>query len=174
MSDTGALRRIGRLCGLSALHLTADRVQSSTSRPHQVMIALRISPGVLFRGVALGVVAAVSLTSRVGALNCSDLTPAEIEVLPPPGVCDPATHAQLEADKDAACSPVSRCVNGELCSSISAKLSAFNACIDARLEVMNVCFCGGNSGHRIAVHDLQNGARRCQDILLNKQCRDCP
>src|SRR5262249_4937489 len=96
--------------------------RSWSSRRGDCSLSGARGPMILRPNLALALSTALVLCLRTNAfaLDCSELTPAQIEVLPPPGVCDPATHAALENQKDTACNPVRRCTPGETCSSIEA------------------------------------------------------
>lgn len=88
--------------------------------------------------------------------------------------CSPEVHDSLEAEKKELCGKKFAC-NGEDCNTaeIQQKLQANNACIDKRLEIMSVCFSGGDQRHWNHVVQLLKGQVKCESCLTKALGNEC-
>jgi transglutaminase-like putative cysteine protease len=88
--------------------------------------------------------------------------------------CSPEQHASLESEKSALCGKPMRCT-GEDCNAIviQEKIAARNACIDKRLEIMFICFSGGDAEHWRHVQQLLQGQARCESCLNRVLAGQC-
>jgi hypothetical protein len=48
---------------------------------------------------------------------------------------------------------------------LTAKAMVLKACVDTRIDVMDICFDGGNEGHKIQAREQVNRLRQCQEFL---------
>lgn len=89
--------------------------------------------------------------------------------------CPDAQKDALEAEKKEACAKPSSC-NGNDCDPnvIQQKMANSNACIAKRLEVMFVCFGGGDYAHWEQVRQRLGGLVKCQDCLTKSLAKQCP
>ena len=79
----------------------------------------------------------------------------------PPGKCSPERYAVLVAIKLEACSKPFSCRGIKECGEIARRTSNAYACLQARKNVMNECFGGGDAAHRGAVDDVNRAIGRC-------------
>ena len=79
-----------------------------------------------------------------------------------PLTCTPQEQQNLEALKDAACGAAKgSCTSKDSCLVIGQKLVAKTACINARIDVMTLCYGGGDSGHLERVDNLAVEIGKC-------------
>ncbi len=96
----------------------------------------------------------------------------------PPGDCAPGVLAALEAEKDQLCNgaqnPMTCSGKAEDCDTIQKKIDNRLACMEKRLEIMTLCFKGGNGAHWALLIDHLRGLNGCQNCLaraLQNQCK---
>lgn len=58
------------------------------------------------------------------------------------------------------------CLPGDSPDAIREKIAHFQRCIEARVNLNNTCFGGGDPGHLTEVVNLTNGLRRCQEQFV--------
>jgi type VI secretion system secreted protein VgrG len=94
--------------------------------------------------------------------------------LAPPGKCTAAQHRRLQDEVDAACKIPRRCDPGQSCPELLDNYYKNIRCAQARDEINNTCFGGGDAGHRQAANDARNAAKRCVAVMQMKNCTNCP
>jgi RHS repeat-associated protein len=94
--------------------------------------------------------------------------------LAPPGKCTATQHRRLQDEVDAACKIRRRCDPGQSCPELLDNYYKNIRCAQARDEINNTCFGGGDSGHRQAANDARNAAKNCVAIMQQKNCTNCP
>ena len=84
----------------------------------------------------------------------------------PPGDCGQQQYDDLVNEKEQACGKESRC-KGDLCdqTEINKRISNRSECINARLNVMETCFKGGDSIHWNMLLEQLSGLKKCQNCL---------
>ena len=93
----------------------------------------------------------------------------------PPGDCTANRHAELKAAVGRACKSGSmKCSGPEPCLQLQANWDQFQACIDAREAIAQECFKGGDAKHRDAIQDYKNGANKCRQRMIEKNCPNTP
>lgn len=97
------------------------------------------------------------------------------ENISPPGDCGQQQYDDLVAEKEQACGKPSAC-KGDLCdqAEINERIGNRGECINARLNVMEVCFKGGDGAHWNQLLEQLSGLRKCQNCLaraLGGSCR---
>jgi len=92
----------------------------------------------------------------------------------PYGSCTPSEHTFLQAIVNAKCDgPPRRCTGSQECLQLFDNLERNHACYEARREINNRCFNGGDLGHRIEQEEALNAANVCLRWLQRKQCTNC-
>ena len=94
----------------------------------------------------------------------------------PPGTCTVEQHAALEEAKDLACEDplaADACKGNMSCELLQSKRTAIEACVKARVAVMDVCFSGGDARHWIAIGDLLGRYKNCDKCLAFQQAQQC-
>jgi len=88
-----------------------------------------------------------------------------------PGDCTPEEHDQLQNAVNVECkrTPV-RCVSLQSCAVLRANWLQFQHCINARANIMNKCFQGGDDRHKQALESTQTGANKCWRLMEEKKC----
>jgi RHS repeat-associated protein len=94
--------------------------------------------------------------------------------LAPPGKCTQTQHRRLQDEVDAACKIQRRCDPSQDCPELHENYYKNIRCAQARDEINNTCFAGGDAGHRQAANDARNAAKRCIVIMQQKGCPNCP
>lgn len=96
------------------------------------------------------------------------------EDISPPGDCDQKQYDDLVAEKERACGKPSAC-KGNLCdqAEINERIGNRSECINARLNVMDVCFRGGDGAHWNQLLEQLSGLRKCQNCLANALSGSC-
>lgn len=87
------------------------------------------------------------------------------ETPPPPGNCTEQQHRALQDRVDNACKSARACTANDSAGVLSAKIGQHSACIAARKKINDVCFRGGDSGHREAITNRVNAIAACQKFL---------
>jgi len=90
-----------------------------------------------------------------------DAKPDDIK---PPGDCEDAAYAVLDAAVDKACkinNPVEACLRSDACGVLAKKAIAFDDCAKARQAREDKCFRGGNKGHKQQITEMSNGRATC-------------
>ena len=88
------------------------------------------------------------------------------EKLDPPGDCTDKDYQDLKQKKKFACefegqAEPKKCVEADSCFMLELKQNAFTACGDARQNLMDRCFRGGDSGHKNEVAKMKRASERC-------------
>lgn len=95
------------------------------------------------------------------------------------GTCTPLQKAALQLAQDAACNnslASGSCdTANQSCGLMVDKLRAKEACIAARLDVMNICYLGGDSGHWQQIEQKMKEINKCincisANIAVGGQC----
>ena len=85
-----------------------------------------------------------------------------------PGDCTSIEHRGLQNEVNRACKRERKCRGTDSCA-VLAQRTGFNLeCANARKVINNLCFKGGDSGHRDAVRDATNGVAKCQRFYAQK------
>ncbi|EAR11071.1 RHS repeat-associated core domain-containing protein [Reinekea blandensis] len=92
-----------------------------------------------------------------------------------PGHCTAGLHASLQADVQKYCKDEPRsCKNTSLsCQEYSARMAANQMCAAARQRVNNICYNGGDAGHREAAAEAWKAAGLCAQRMRENQCEGC-
>lgn len=90
------------------------------------------------------------------------------------GKCTPDEHEFLQDEVDRLCKNSGKrsCQFSDECETLYGKVEATQACIDAREQVNESCFNGGNAGHRGAVDDERRGRDKCLSYVEVLECED--
>ena len=98
--------------------------------------------------------------------------PEDDEEIKPPGDCTKEVWRPLQKAVGKACSGSGRmeCFNEQSCETLQNNINLFTNCINAREEIMNRCFRGGDKRHRGEVENLKTGRRNCETIQILKKC----
>lgn len=94
------------------------------------------------------------------------------EKMKPPGDCTEKQLRNLKQIQKLACTGANEpkeCLPSDTCDQLLTKRNNFMACKAARLSVMNICYRGGDKGHKTQVEQLANGQVKCEDRL-----KSCP
>jgi hypothetical protein len=67
-----------------------------------------------------------------------------------------------------------RCEPSDSCDELQSKYYKNIRCAQARDNINNTCFGGGDAGHRQAANDARRAAQRCIAIMQQKNCANCP
>jgi hypothetical protein len=94
--------------------------------------------------------------------------------LAPPGKCTQTQHRRLQDEVGAACKIPRRCDPSQDCPQLLDNYYKNIRCAQARNEINNTCFAGGDAGHRQAANDARNAANRCIATMQQKGCANCP
>ena len=92
----------------------------------------------------------------------------------PGQICDDATHLTLQAAVNLNCGGPRACKGNQDCATLAANRAKNVACRAARVTINNVCFGGGDAGHRIAVTEAENAIAKCDALLIKNACDNCP
>jgi hypothetical protein len=87
----------------------------------------------------------------------------------PYGTCTPEQHATLQAAKNLACGQPMRCLGTDSCPQIETKMANRQACIDARIAIMEICYLGGDAEHWDQVQQQLNGLNNCITCKAKKE-----
>ena len=80
-------------------------------------------------------------------------------------------YNSLIATKNSICSGRRACKGDQTCDEVVARKRTNVACYDARLDVMNTCFKGGDHKHHKAlVTDAADAIEKC-DEWISKKCK---
>jgi hypothetical protein len=91
----------------------------------------------------------------------------------PPGDCSKTEWKALDVAASKACRVKRNCDSVTDCAELIQRIALFNACINARLELMKKCFRGGDSEHNRIVDKERAGKATCEAKLA--QCiKVCP
>lgn len=91
---------------------------------------------------------------------------------PRPGDCDPDRHGQLQSRVTDLCKNAGQrsCVQANSCSVLGTKMGLASECIDARTQINDECFGGGDSGHNQAVTQERNLHNNCLQLSTQFGC----
>lgn len=91
---------------------------------------------------------------------------------PHTGRCDKVEHERYQSHVDAVCGLQSSCekVPFKECDILREFYHKNLICRDARDEINEVCYAGGDSGHRQARNDAQKAAEKCFERIKDDQC----
>jgi hypothetical protein len=116
---------------------------------------------------AAGVVAAKKLNrDRSADIAAARDNEASGQPLAPPGFCPDETHSWLTAAVNNLCKDgnLNRCVEADTKLSLRAKAIAFSACAKARAKREEMCYRGGDPGHRRQIQQMWQAHDRCQTL----------
>ena len=92
-------------------------------------------------------------------------------VVPPIGsLCSASEHSLLQSFVDTACSARRSCNPGQSCPELQANLGKARACYQARREINNRCFNGGDLTHRREQEKALENINICLRTLQQKAC----
>jgi Novel toxin 16 len=117
---------------------------------------------------AIGVVAVKSLNRDRGTdLAAARQQEATGQPLTPPGFCPDETHSWLTATVENLCKDgtLNRCVETDTKLRLTAKALAFSACAKARAKRDDMCYRGGDPGHRTQIQQMWQAHNRCQMLV---------
>lgn len=106
----------------------------------------------------------------------ASVAPATIQRdLTPPGNCIQGVHDEMQREVKAWCDhPSGRaCVAGESCNRLRQKIRRNQMCARNRRRINDICYAGGNLGHRIAERDARRAQANCM-ALFRAQCERRP
>ena len=85
-----------------------------------------------------------------------------------PGGCRDEEFEKLNREQDDLCSKRGTCSasDGLSKTQIIERITNAQACIDKRIEIMDRCFDGGDSGHKSQTEERVSGLRKCQSLLV--------
>jgi|GEM_PF-2096876 len=91
---------------------------------------------------------------------------------PQPGNCDPDRHGYLQNRVNDICKNAGQrsCVQANSCEILGTKMARAAECIDARTQINDECFGGGDDGHNQAVTQERNLHNNCLDLSMNLGC----
>lgn len=98
---------------------------------------------------------------------------------PPPGTvstCPPDVTARLQTQVELACNSKgvkSTCTKFDSCPALLEKITISRACIQARRNIMNQCFGGGDEKHEVQVENRERGLAHCI-AAYESQCGPLP
>jgi Novel toxin 16 len=81
------------------------------------------------------------------------------------GTCTATQHRGLQNTVDSSCGAALACSGTDDRAALNAKIGKHSACIDARKAINNMCFAGGDAGHRQAITERTNAITNCQNLL---------
>ncbi len=108
------------------------------------------------------------------ASGSSQSDAAEDQSISPPGNCSATQHRILQDAVNVACKVKRRCDPSQACETLKNNYYLNLRCAQARDEINNTCFGGGNAGHRQAADDARSAAKRCLTLSQQKNCDSCP
>lgn len=84
-----------------------------------------------------------------------------------PGGCSDEEFSRLDEEKERYCRKPGTCGPREnlIQPEIMARISNAQNCINARIEIMDRCFDGGDDGHKDQAKERLSGLRKCQNRL---------
>ena len=87
--------------------------------------------------------------------------------LAPPGDCNDDAYEKLKNSYKSHCSRAAApaCKGGDTAEVLSQKIGGHSRCIDARRDIMNICFRGGDDRHFPPIEERLNAITNCQDLL---------
>jgi DNA-binding FrmR family transcriptional regulator len=89
---------------------------------------------------------------------------------PPPGNCGEFQISQLNDEVDRQCKNFERgeisCKKGQDVETMMTKMAKADNCADARIKRENLCFNGGNKGHKKAIKQMRNTSKTCGDLIM--------
>jgi hypothetical protein len=90
------------------------------------------------------------------------------------GNCTPDEHEFLQDEVSRLCKNSGKrsCQFSDACETLYGKAEATQACMDAREQVNDLCFNGGNAGHRGAVDEERNGRNKCLNYAAVLECEE--
>jgi len=102
------------------------------------------------------------------------------ENCPPPGVCAEKDYQELRGQKGEACGREHSCPvpknadnDDELdCTPLLMKRANAQACVDARVKIMDDCFMGGNQAHIEALSQPRRAYQKCDGLIEVKMRRN--
>ena len=89
--------------------------------------------------------------------------------LPPPGDCTRDQLDSLRSEQKSACGKETSCSKGENCAVIEEKINNRMQCMRARLDVMFICFRGGDGNHWGQIQQQLNGLKNCLECKAAAQ-----
>jgi hypothetical protein len=110
---------------------------------------------------------------KVGPLNISAAPPSVLRApLAPPGNCIQGLHDAMQRAVKAWCDhPSGRaCTAGESCGRLLQKIRRNQMCARNRRRINEICYAGGDVGHRIAELDARRAQATCM-ALFRAQCQ---
>jgi hypothetical protein len=112
---------------------------------------------------------------KAGPLSMSAAPPSVLRQLLPPGNCIQGIHDAMQRAVKAWCDhPSGRaCTAGESCGRLLQKIRRNQMCARNRRTINDICYNGGDVGHRIAELDAQRAQATCM-ALLRAQCQAPP
>ena len=81
------------------------------------------------------------------------------------GTCTATQHRTLQNQVDSACGAALACSGTDDRATLNSKIGKHSACIDARKNINNTCFGGGDAGHKQAIVERTNAITNCQNLL---------
>jgi hypothetical protein len=78
------------------------------------------------------------------------------------GSCTATTYRTLQDAVDSQCGAAKACLISDNQSTLSSKIGQHSKCIDARKNINNTCFAGGDAGHKQAITERTNAITNCQ------------
>jgi Novel toxin 16 len=81
------------------------------------------------------------------------------------GTCTATQHRTLQNSVDNSCGAALACSGTDDRATLNSKIGKHSACIDARKAINNMCFAGGDAGHRQAITERTNAITNCQNLL---------
>jgi len=86
--------------------------------------------------------------------------------------CRPEQHRRYQNSIDRLCKspPPASCEPTDICNELRRKMFAIDVCRNARRKINNICFEGGDFGHRKQVKNQSNRIIKCLAYIRLKQC----
>lgn len=114
-----------------------------------------------------GVVSAVSTDSNViTALEKG----AAVAAGGPPGNCGEHQYNMLNTEVTNSCKGLPKgaftCRKGETFEQLSGKMASATKCADARMNRENLCYGGGDKGHKMQIGQMRNIANQCGSLMM--------
>lgn len=112
---------------------------------------------------------------KAGPLSMSAAPPSVLRQLLPPGNCIQGIHDAMQRAVKAWCDhPSGRaCTAGESCGRLLQKIRRNQMCARNRRTINDICYNGGDVGHRIAELDARRAQATCMS-LFRTQCQPRP
>jgi hypothetical protein len=81
------------------------------------------------------------------------------------GTCTATQHRTLQDAVENACGAASACTGADTKTVLNSKIGQHSRCIDARKNINNICFAGGDAGHKQAITERTNAITKCQGLM---------